>query len=318
MNKAVFYIGVFLVLTVGSIFILGSRYISAGENTILSAETEQLDKEQAMNEPTRAEQVMRALAEAYQQQIEQVEFRNDDWAVLLRDTWYFYAGGRLLPENLLENASDYNPTAFYNYRPDLPEWRTPTPEESERYRNMTNNRNRNPIRRSPHFFDDLWRARSHSESYERMKTMRFLGHTVTVHYLIMENLSLVEEQIRLAAKADSQVQTWINSISKLEGWSWRNIAETQSRSYHAYGLAVDIIPRSYGGRETYWLWASGRRTDWWNISYNERYHPPQAVIKAFENYGFVWGGKWAYFDTMHFEYRPEVLILSGMPPETRR
>jgi hypothetical protein len=35
-------------------------------------------------------------------------------------------------------------------------------------------------------------------------------------------------------------------------------------------------------------------------------------------YGFIWGGKWLFFDTMHFEYRPEILILSGMPPEIRR
>jgi hypothetical protein len=78
------------------------------------------------------------------------------------------------------------------------------------------------------------------------------------------------------------------------------------------------MPKSYGGKETYWLWASNRKADWWNISYNEGFHPPAAVIKAFEKYGFIWGGKWMYFDTMHFEYRPEILILSGMPPETRR
>jgi hypothetical protein len=83
-------------------------------------------------------------------------------------------------------------------------------------------------------------------------------------------------------------------------------------------LAVDIMPKSYGGKETYWLWASNRKADWWNISYNERYHPPAAVIKAFETYGFIWGGKWLYFDTMHFEYRPEILILSEMPPDTKR
>jgi hypothetical protein len=26
----------------------------------------------------------------------------------------------------------------------------------------------------------------------------------------------------------------------------------------------------------------------------------------------VWGGKWMLFDTIHFEYRPEILILSGL------
>jgi len=268
--------------------------------------------------PQRAEQVMKALATAYPRQIERVEFRNNDWAVLLRGTWYFYAGGRMLPQNLLASESLYSPQPFYNYQEDLPPWRTPTAEESERFRNMSQNRNQSTTRRSPHFFDDLWRAGSHSEAYDRVKTLRFLGHSVTVHALILENLSLVEEHILVASRTNPQVRTWVNNIANLEGWSWRNIAETQSRSFHAYGLAIDIIPRSYGGKEAYWMWASSRRSDWWNISYNDRHHPPDAVIKAFEKFGFVWGGKWLYFDTIHFEYRPEVLVLAGMPPETRR
>jgi hypothetical protein len=35
------------------------------------------------------------------------------------------------------------------------------------------------------------------------------------------------------------------------------------------------------------------------------------VIKIFEEYGFIWGGNWALIDTMHFEYRPELLLLNG-------
>jgi hypothetical protein len=30
------------------------------------------------------------------------------------------------------------------------------------------------------------------------------------------------------------------------------------------------------------------------------------VIRAFENEGFTWGGKWALYDNMHFEFRPEL------------
>ena len=39
--------------------------------------------------------------------------------------------------------------------------------------------------------------------------------------------------------------------------------------------------------------------------------PPLAFVKAFEREGFVWGGKWLFFDTMHFEYRPEILMLAA-------
>jgi hypothetical protein len=269
-------------------------------------------------EQPRAEQVMRSLAQAYPRQIERAEFRNGDWAVLLRDTWYFYAEGRILLQYLIANAASYNHQPFYSIPAQLPEWQTPSPEEAERYRNFGNNRTQNPPRRSPHFFDDLWQARSRSESYDRVKTIRFLGNTVNVHYMILENLSLVEARIRADARVNPQVQTWINNISRLEGWLWRDIAATESRSYHSYGLAIDIIPRSYGGREAYWLWTLNHRPDWWNVPYSQRYQPPQAVITAFETYGFIWGGHWPIYDTIHFEYRPEILILSGRPPEMRR
>ncbi|WP_240488652.1 M15 family metallopeptidase [Labilithrix luteola] len=33
---------------------------------------------------------------------------------------------------------------------------------------------------------------------------------------------------------------------------------------------------------------------------------PQAIVDAFESERFIWGGRWAHFDTMHFEYRPEL------------
>jgi hypothetical protein len=30
-------------------------------------------------------------------------------------------------------------------------------------------------------------------------------------------------------------------------------------------------------------------------------------VEIFERHGFIWGGKWFHYDTMHFEYRPEML-----------
>jgi len=315
MFKLVFLLFIF---SVECVFAAGNKQIEP--NTLLSQiyinEDEKITP--GLPESNRAEQVMKTLAAAYPRQIEQVEFRQGDWAVFLRDKWYYFAGGKLLPQNLLGNAEIYSPQPFYNYLKELPPWKDPSPEESNRFRNMTNNRNSSPPRRSPHFFDDLWRVHNRDESYQRVKSIRFLGKPTMVHYMILEELSLVEDQILSAAKTNPQIQTWINSISTVEAWNWRNIADTQSRSYHSYGLAIDLLPKSLGGKETYWLWAARKRTDWWNVSYNGRFHPPDAIIKAFENYGFVWGGKWAFYDTMHFEYRPEILILSGMKVETQR
>ena len=34
---------------------------------------------------------------------------------------------------------------------------------------------------------------------------------------------------------------------------------------------------------------------------------PDEIVAAFERHGFIWGGKWAHFDSFHFEYRPELI-----------
>jgi peptidoglycan LD-endopeptidase CwlK len=40
---------------------------------------------------------------------------------------------------------------------------------------------------------------------------------------------------------------------------------------------------------------------------------PWDIIHIFESHGFIWGGKWYHYDTMHFEYRPEQLIAGKAP-----
>jgi hypothetical protein len=41
---------------------------------------------------------------------------------------------------------------------------------------------------------------------------------------------------------------------------------------------------------------------------------PQEIVDIFERHGFIWGGKWYHYDTMHFEYRPE---LTGLKPASQ-
>jgi len=262
--------------------------------------------------PTRAELVMKALFEAYSDQVEKVEFQNDDWAILMKGVWYYYAGGRLLPENYLENADKYRPYQFYHYTEELPPLVERTPEEVERFKSWTS-RSQNPLKRSGFFIDELWHAATRAETESNVVKISFLGKPTKMHKAIQQKLADIEKQILDVAKTDNTVQTWIKNLGQLEGYGWRNIANTQSRSYHSYGLALDLLPKSLGGKQTYWLWTSQFRDDWWAVSYNDRYHPPTAVIKIFESYGFVWGGKWLMFDTMHFEYRPEVFYLNGLP-----
>jgi hypothetical protein len=79
-------------------------------------------------------------------------------------------------------------------------------------------------------------------------------------------------------------------------FAWRTIAGTGRRSAHSWGIAIDLDP----ARAEYWRDGSIERPTWKN-------RVPQAIVDAFEAEGFIWGGRWFHYDTMHFEYRPELL-----------
>jgi hypothetical protein len=81
-------------------------------------------------------------------------------------------------------------------------------------------------------------------------------------------------------------------------YACRSVADTGQTSMHAWGAAIDINPAF----SDYWLW---RRTAGGVPVYVNRI--PQEIVAVFERHGFIWGGRWLHFDTMHFEYRPELL-----------
>jgi hypothetical protein len=84
------------------------------------------------------------------------------------------------------------------------------------------------------------------------------------------------------------------------GFNCRTVKDTGNRSAHGWGAAVDI--NDSNKMADYWLWSK-------KSAYRNRV--PFEIIEIFEKHGFIWGGKWAHFDTMHFEYRPELLGMSG-------
>ena len=90
-------------------------------------------------------------------------------------------------------------------------------------------------------------------------------------------------------------------------YACRSIASTGQTSMHAWGAAIDINPAF----SDYWLW---RQSGGIVPAYANRI--PSDVVAVFERHGFIWGGRWAHFDTMHFEYRPELLMSSQ--PERRQ
>lgn len=86
-------------------------------------------------------------------------------------------------------------------------------------------------------------------------------------------------------------------------YNCRRIAGTRRTSAHGYGIAIDIAPQL----ASYWRWTRPGQGG----TYAFRNKIPAEIVDIFEKHGFIWGGRWYHFDTMHFEYRPE---LRPLPP----
>jgi hypothetical protein len=87
----------------------------------------------------------------------------------------------------------------------------------------------------------------------------------------------------------------------------RSIAGTDRLSPHAWGMALDL----HKGK--YWRWGKAM-APLELLALQSEY--PWEIIAAFEEQGFIWGGKWYHYDSMHFEYRPELFAKARLANPT--
>lgn len=85
---------------------------------------------------------------------------------------------------------------------------------------------------------------------------------------------------------------------------WRKVRGANRQSAHSYGMTIDIGV----AKSDYWLWKNPGKGETAKIEYANRI--PHEIVLIFEKHGFVWGGRWYHYDTMHFEYRPEILAAN--------
>ena len=81
-------------------------------------------------------------------------------------------------------------------------------------------------------------------------------------------------------------------------FNYRLISGTNRLSPHSFGIAIDLK----SDKKDYWKWSSKENGE---KRINEY---PEELVKVFEENNFIWGGKWGYFDILHFEYRPEIIL----------
>ena len=136
----------------------------------------------------------------------------------------------------------------------------------------------------------------------RLQKTRITG-TATATFLMTDRHG-VACQMAAALDAVSRLSVdWGPAFTDVGGsFNWRKIAGTDRYSAHSYGIAFDLNA-ALGG---YWRWADRAEGD--AGPFDNRF-PPE-IVATFERYGFIWGGKWHHFDSMHFEYRPELILYA--------
>ena len=150
--------------------------------------------------------------------------------------------------------------------------------------------------------------------YGDCKAPGFMHNAVEVVWLPRrDGKKLKFSKINGAAAALQQVS---NELDKLPArflaylrpsqgtYNCRTIAGTQRRSTHGYGIAIDLAE----AHSDYWRWSKPDADG--HIPYKNE--TPWEIVRIFERHGFIWGGKWYHYDTMHFEYRPEMIAAARM------
>ena len=111
-----------------------------------------------------------------------------------------------------------------------------------------------------------------------------------------KKLYAIGQEIAKLPKSD---RIWAEGASTYE---YRVIKDTDRLSMHSFGIAIDLAP----AKTQYWKGEAASETA--KIGYKNTM--PLSIVRIFEKHGFIWGGRWYHYDTMHFEYRPELLAPS--------
>ena len=224
----------------------------------------------------------------------------------------YWADGKMLTlEKLGEKDRYWN--LMYRYAKDIPDPAKFSQEDIQRLRNFSSAINRSKQAGvSLDFFNVVYDSATRQSTETHIKSVSFLGKSTNAHERIFEPLERVENKIRELAKTDSDVKGFVDTLTQVSSYNWREIRDRGSRSFHSYGIAVDVLPRGWGQKNIYWAWRRDIDPDgWMMLPLDKRWMPPLKVIQAFESEGFIWGGKWPIWDNMHFEYRPELIAYTN-------
>lgn len=164
-----------------------------------------------------------------------------------------------------------------------------------------------PDTKVPAYLEDAGRARSEA-FFKKMygnseATVR--KNLVTVNWfgqrLLFTRVNGADRQLLKVAEEIAKYPELRKYMEQSSSFYWRPVRGANRLSAHSYGMTIDICTKY----SNYWLWSNrgaGEMTK--GLKYENRI--PLQIVKIFEKHGFIWGGRWYHYDTMHFEYRPEM------------
>jgi len=148
------------------------------------------------------------------------------------------------------------------------------------------------------FFKKMYGDCTIGEVLPHLVSLKWLPKTWG-HSISITSVNGVENHLAtVSAEIDALPQKIKRAAYPVAGtYNCRPVADTGELSPHAYGIAIDLNLAF----SDYWYWQPHAGT----VDYRNRM--PEEIVAIFEKHGFIWGGKWYHFDSMHFEFRPELL-----------
>ncbi len=187
------------------------------------------------------------------------------------------------------NHSDLEDMLSQLYRPGRPKSETPPNHDPGRIRVQA-------------FFNDVYGATT-AQVQNNLVPVKFAGTTASFNSKngAAAALGKVGEKIVQALAKDPGLRAYLFPLGG--SYNRRTIAGTARLSAHSWGIAIDL----HKGK--YWRW--GKTLGPMELLALQSEYPWE-IVAAFEEQGFIWGGKWFHYDIMHFEYRPELLAKARL------
>ena len=253
----------------------------------------------------KAQQQVYAIASSYAPSVlQKVEWRNNDVVFTINDREVWYANGNMVFSDKHENIEHYNRIIYPYNTNSLPDIFVNIPKPRADLAT-------NYLRASD--FQIAVVNGMPSDITEVIDSFYVLSRWVSLHPIAGKQAVAASKKVQELAKNDKEIQKFISELKSISGYVNRKVRNSSNISMHAFGLALDFIPYDYKGKFVYWQWTKVLFPDTWaQMPLSTRWIIPDKIVEVFEEYGFIWGGKWPNYDMVHMEYRPEILAYSDI------